>query len=328
MKFVCCLAFVLSFINATFLSSEFALGQKADSEKKVKFAIVIHGGAGAPASLPEDERKAAEAALEKALKIGVAELEAGAKSLDVVEKVIRLLEDDPVFNAGKGAVYNAAGGHELDASIMDGETLACGAVAGVKTVKNPIGLARLVMTKTRHVLLTADGAEKFADKMGVDRVENSYFATEPRRLEWEQVKKAQKSEDHKGTVGCAVLDTHGNLAAGTSTGGLTNKMFGRVGDSPIIGAGTYADNKTCAVSCTGIGEQFIRNSVARDVSARMEYAGQSLEEAIKTILEKKLRKGDGGIIAVSHDGKISMQFNTDGMFRAAADSNGRFEIKY
>ena len=243
--------------------------------------------------------------------------------------MIRHLENDPIFNAGKGAVFNSAGGHELDASIMDGRDRACGVVAGVKTVKNPISLARLVMTQTRHVLLSRDGADQFAKEMAVDLVNQKYFWTRRRYEGWQRVKQQQEADDHQGTVGCVALDKHGNLAAGTSTGGLTNKLYGRVGDSPIVGAGTFADNKTCAVSCTGVGENYIRNAIAYDVSARMAYKNQPVEEAVHEILTKTLdasKNGLGGIIALTHDGKITMQFNTGAMARAAADSTGKMEI--
>ena len=288
-----------------------------------------------------DEIKAVEASLEKALAIGVKVLDGGGASLDAVEKVIRFLEDDPHFNAGKGAVFNSAGGHELDASIMDGKTKACGAVAAVRTVKNPISLAWLVMTKTRHVLLTSDGAEKFADEMQVERVENAWFDTEKARQEWELRKKADAAkqsravpatngrgfEEHYGTVGCVALDAAGNLAAGTSTGGLTNKKYGRVGDSPIVGAGTYADNATCAVSCTGTGEEYIRHAVAYDISARLAYLKQPLKDAVSHNLRQRLKPGDGGIIAVDADGTIALDYTTGGMARAAADASGLRLVK-
>ncbi len=304
-----------------------------------RFAIAIHGGAGkAPDNMTADEIKAVERSLGEALDIGTKIVAGGGTGLDAVEKVIRFLEDDPLFNAGKGAVFNAAGGHELDASIMDGRTKACGAVAAVRTVRHPISLSRLVMEKTRHVLLASDGAEKFADEMQVERVENAWFDTDKQRAAWEKARetpdktgatngRGYTGADHFGTVGCVCLDTHGNLAAGTSTGGLTNKKFGRVGDSPIVGAGTYADNATCAVSCTGIGEQFIRHAVAYDISARMAYLKQPLDEAVSDVLRKRLREGDGGIIAVGADGSIVMDYSTGGMARASIDASGRRVVK-
>jgi beta-aspartyl-peptidase (threonine type) len=311
------------------------LASRADepAATKGKFAIALHGGAGK--SPDAADREAVERSLGEALDLGVKLLKEGGASLDVVEQVIRFLEDDPLFNAGRGAVFNAAGGHELDASIMDGRTKACGAVAAVRTVRNPISLSRLVMEKTRHVLLAADGAERFADEMQVPRVENSWFNTDKQRRALEKAKADEAKQSrishgpaaHHGTVGCVVLDTHDNLAAGTSTGGLTNKRFGRVGDSPLIGAGTYADNATCAVSCTGIGEQFIRHAVAYDISARLAYRQQPLAAAVNEILTKRLNPNDGGIIAVGPDGTIVMDFSTAGMARAAADSTGRREVK-
>lgn len=316
------------------LITSFALTPSTTSAaERLEFAIAVHGGAGSSGEhLSDEERAAREAAMKQALTIGRDILAEGGTSLDAVEKVIRFLEDDPQFNAGRGAVFNRAGGHELDASIMDGRTKACGAVAGVKTVKNPISLARLVMTKTRHVLLGGEGADQFAEEMGVDRVEQKYFWTEKAFHEWQEANRensdsTRSKPGHKGTVGCVALDRHGNLAAGTSTGGLTNKKFGRIGDSPIVGAGTYADNATCAVSCTGIGEHFIRNAVAYDVSARIVYKGQSVKDAVQHVIKKTLKPGDGGIIAVAHDGSIWMDFNTPGMTRAAADSSGRFEVQ-
>jgi beta-aspartyl-peptidase (threonine type) len=294
-----------------------------------RFTIVIHGGTvGDPERLSPQRREVAERSLRSALERGKEVLQRGGTSRDAVESVIRLMEDDPVFNAGRGAVFNAAGGHELDASIMDGATRQCGAVAGVRTVKNPISLARLVMTRTRHVLLAGEGAEEFATRMQVERVENSYFSTPERREEWLKVKNnRQDSEAEQGTVGCVALDRFGHLAAGTSTGGITNKMYGRVGDSPILGAGTYADDATCGVSCTGIGEQFIRHAVAYDVSARMKYRQQSLADAVTSILSEVLNRGDGGIIAVNRAGEYTMQFNTGGMLRAAATHAGHVEIR-
>ncbi len=308
----------------------------ADTKKEnVKYAIVIHGGAGStPAKLDETNKARYEKSLAAALQHGRDMLTKGATALDVVERVVCILEDDGLFNAGKGSVFNSAGQHELDASIMDGRDLSCGGVAGVTTVKNPVSLARMVMTETRHVLLAADGAERFADEMSVNRVQPEYFDTKRQYDRWQSVRgaadaaaaEAADEESKMGTVGCVALDVHGNLAAATSTGGITNKRFGRVGDSPIIGAGTYANNETCAVSCTGTGEHFIRNAVAFDVSARMAYKGETVAEAVRQIVHEKLKAGYGGIIAVSRTGEIALDFNTPGMFRGAADSSGRFEV--
>jgi beta-aspartyl-peptidase (threonine type) len=333
---------LLAFLFAGTVVMSVEAQDKSAANKSIakKFAIAIHGGAGQ--SPKEDTAKAVEASLAKVLDIGVVVLKQGGTSLDAVEQVIRYLEDDPLFNAGRGAVFNAAGQHELDASIMDGKTLGCGGVAAVRTVRHPISLARLVMEKTSHVLLATDGAEKFADEMGpkIERVENSWFSTEKRRQELERTQKndgkqtsslkpqaASLTPFHHSTVGCVALDTHGNLAAGTSTGGRTNKKFGRVGDSPIIGAGTYANNATCAVSGTGLGEQFIRHSVGFNISARMAYMKQPLKDAVHEVLYKTLDPDDGGLIALSSDGTIVMDYTTAGMARAAADSSGFREVK-
>ncbi len=307
----------------------------------VKWSIVIHGGAGViDKSIPDSVKQVYLGALNRALQIGTTMLKNGDHGLDVVEKVINSLENDPHFNAGKGAVYTHAGTHEMDAAIMDGSNLQAGAVAGVKHVKNPISAARLVMEKTPHVLLSGDGADQFAREQGLQMEPQSYFDTEHRRKQWEQVRDKESFnqdlkkdpatyfDEHKfGTVGCVVFDTYGNLTAGTSTGGLTDKKHGRIGDSPIIGAGTYANNKTCAISSTGIGELFMRHVVSYDISAMMEYKGMTLQEAASKEIHKKLQPGDGGVIGVSHDGSVVMEFNTQGMFRATANSNGRKEVK-
>jgi len=281
------------------------------------WAIVIHGGAGSnPNNWNEAKTNIRKAGLQRALSAGRDALAKGRNALDTVELVIRILEDDAAFNAGRGAVLTKEGKAELDASIMDGKTRACGAVASLTATKNPINLARRVMTETPHVLLAGRGADQFAEQQKVPLVAPDYFFSKTRFPE---------NEPHFGTVGCAVLDSDGNLAAGTSTGGTSKKLPGRVGDSPIIGAGTYAANDTCAVSGTGVGEEYIRNSVAYDVAARMRYANQSLEEAVTTIMRQTLEPGVGGIIALSKDGKIVMQHNTPGMSCGAADSSGRFE---
>ena len=294
------------------------------SAEQHKFTILLHGGVGTISrDMPDSIKIDYLLSLTNALSLGKKILENGGSSLDAVEQVVRFLEDDSKFNAGKGAVYTSEGTHELDASIMDGRDLSCGAVAGVKIIKNPISLARLVMENTSHVLLAGEGAEKFGKNMKVEIVENKYFDT-PRRFEqWQNTIK----NETKGTVGCVALDVYGNLAAATSTGGVVNKMSGRVGDSPIIGAGTYANNNTCAVSCSGKGELFIKHSVAYNVSALIEYKNYSLEKAATEIIHKQITKGDGGLIAVDKNGKYAIVYNTTGMFRAAANSEGIFEVK-
>lgn len=325
--------------NETGLADGGDLPAAKPAPERRDFAIVIHGGTlGSRVNTVRLQKK--EAVLKKALQQGMKLLDEGKSSLDTVEFVIRFLEDSPEFNAGRGAVFNSAGAHELDASIMDGRTRAAGAVGGVSTVKNPISLARLVMTKTRHILLVTDGAEKFADgfseTQGISRVPNEYFSTDHQRANWRAAqardteperKKPGRDEGPKGTVGCVCLDRNGNIAAGTSTGGLTNKKYGRIGDSPIISAGTYADNRTCGVSCTGTGEDFIRHAVSYDISARMRLLNQPLEKAVHTVLHDPEQLVRGGVIAISRTGKITMQFNTPGMSRAAGDSTGYREVR-
>lgn len=298
----------------------------SDNAPKAKWAIAIHGGAGTiPKNLPEEQKQQYLRSLSEALKIGQGVLQQGGTSLDAVEKVIRFLEDDPLFNAGKGAVYTHEGTHELDAAIMDGRDLSCGSVAALKTVKNPISLARLVKEKSPHVFLVGEGAEVFASEMKVERVPNSYFDTPKRYQDLQEALKAERKD--RDTVGCVAMDVRGDLAAGTSTGGLTNKRFGRLGDVPVIGAGTYANNKTCAVSATGIDEEFIKHTVAHDISALVEYGGLTLQQAADRVIHQKLKPGDGGVIGVGRDGSIALVFNSEGMYRGAADSNGRFEVK-
>ncbi len=299
-------------------------------------AIAIHGGAGVirRASMSAENEQAYRADLGRALDSGYAVLEAGGSSLDATVAAVRVLEDSPYFNAGRGAVFSNAGINELDAAIMDGATQNAGAVAGVRHVRNPIELARLVMERTPHVLLAGEGAEAFALEQGMALVPPSYFYTERR---WKQLEEARRGErvaaaetdiGYFGTVGAVARDQHGNLAAATSTGGTTNKRWGRVGDSPIIGAGTYADNASCAVSATGSGEYFIRAVVAHEICARVRLAGQSAAEATRAVVQGMLRKmgGDGGVIVVDRDGEITMEFNTEGMFRGARDARGRREI--
>jgi beta-aspartyl-peptidase (threonine type) len=293
-----------------------------------EWALALHGGAGTVTLRPGEQRhRDYELALSQALERGRAMLDGGESALDTVEQVIRLLEDDPLFNAGRGAVFTREGVNELDASIMDGGNLGCGAVAGVTTVKNPITLARLVMEQTPHVLLSHSGAESFADASGVERVEQGYFWTERR---WMALQESLEHEgaaaDGGGTVGVVARDREGNLAAGTSTGGLTAKWHGRVGDSPIVGAGTYADNRTCAVSASGKGEEFIRIGVAKMISDMIAFGGKTLDAAAREVVDEILRPGDGGVIAVDRHGELVLVFNTKGMYRGAADSTGRFDV--
>ena len=300
-------------------------------------AIAIHGGAGviSRASMTPEAERAYRADLERARDAGYAVLEQGGASLDAVVAAVKILEDSPLFNAGKGAVFNHEGVNELDASIMDGKTAKAGAVAGVRHVRNPIELARLVMERSPHVMLAGEGAEEFALEQGVDLVPGSYFHTERR---WQQLEDARKAEHTASvpnedigffsTVGAVARDRGGNLAAATSTGGMTNKRWGRIGDSPIIGAGTYADNASCAVSATGSGEYFIRAVVAHEICARVRLAGVDAAKAARDVVHETLAKigGDSGVIVVDGKGAVSMEFNTEGMFRAARDSGGRNEV--
>jgi len=297
---------------------------------KSNYTLVIHGGAGniTPANLPSDMAAQFQAKLNEVLKHGDSILKSGGTSLDAVEACVRMLEDCPLFNAGKGAVFNSEGKNELDAAIMDGKTGLAGAVAGVTTIRNPISAARAVMEKSQHVLLTGKGAETFATEQGLEIVSPEYFFTESR---WNAYLKAKANNDSvdaldkkHGTVGCVALDIYGNLAAATSTGGMTYKKYGRVGDAPIIGAGTYADNSTCAVSATGHGEFFIRNVVAYDISAIMKYKGLPITEAAEVVIMHKLKQkgGAGGIIGVDKKGNVAMTFNTTGMFRGYIKAGG------
>lgn len=305
--------------------------------------LVIHGGAGTierSKMTPEREREY-RAGLERALHAGHEILKKGGSSLDATEAAVRVLEDDPHFNAGCGSVFTSAGTNEMDAAIMDGNTLNAGAIASLKHIKNPISLARLVMDKSGHVMLDGEGAEAFARENAIELVDQKYFFTQER---WEALQKIKAAEKHRtgaagkkelitdqdrhGTVGAVALDKNGNLAAATSTGGTTNKRPGRVGDSPVIGAGTYANNATCAVSATGDGEYFIRATVGHDVSALMEYRGMSLEEAAQTVLDKVAKLGGaGGLIAIDRQGNVALPFNTSGMYRGYVDPNGKFVIE-
>ena len=319
----------------------------SDKVESDNFGIVIHGGAGTilKENMTDSMEIAYKTVLEEAVKAGHEILANGGTSIEAVQRSINIMEDSPLFNAGKGAVFTNEETNELDAAIMDGETLNAGAVAGVTTVKNPINLAFQVMENSPHVLLSGKGAEQFASERGLEIVEPSYFYTEERFQVLQRVKEAEKSKldsiDNKtafydpyvkeskfGTVGCVALDKNGNIAAGTSTGGMTNKKWNRIGDVPIIGAGTYANNATCAVSGTGWGEYFIRGVVAYDISAMMEYKKMSLKAAAKKVIQKKLTElgGEGGIIAIDNKGNIAMEFNSAGMYRAAMNKEGDLTI--
>ncbi len=297
--------------------------QSDTSVAKQEWAIVIHGGAGVitRANMTPELDKEYRSALAEAMNTGRKILAEGGSALLAVEKTINVMEDNPLFNAGKGAVFTHDGKNELDAAIMDGSNLAAGSVACVTDIKNPITAARYVMTKSVHVMLTGAGASQFAKEQGLEIVPPSYFYTERRFNELQEILKKEKN----GTVGCCALDKNGNLAAGTSTGGMPDKKYNRVGDAPIIGAGTYANNNTCAVSATGHGEFFIRWTVAHDISALMEYKGLSLTAASDLVVNDKLVKagGSGGVICVDKSGNISMPFNSEGMFRGFATADGK-----
>ena len=324
------------------VSSERNPDHQPNMETK-KIGLAIHGGAGTierSNMTPEREREY-RAGLERALTAGYEILKRGGSSLDATEAAVRVLEDDPHFNAGKGSVFTSAGTNEMDAAIMDGKTLAAGAVASLKHIKNPISLARLVMEKSGHVMMDSEGAEAFAQENGIDLVDQKYFFTQDRWDALQKIKAAEKSrtsgvgkaflitdQDRHGTVGAVALDQNGNLAAATSTGGTTNKRPGRVGDTPVIGAGTYAANATCAVSATGDGEYFIRATVGRDVSALMEYRGMPLKDAAQATLDKVAKLGGtGGLIAIDHQGNVTLPFNTSGMYRGYLDPNGKFVVE-
>lgn len=324
--------------------------------------LVIHGGAGTitPDNIDAERRRTYEEKLGEALQAGYDVLRTGGSSLDAIVAAITILEDSPLFNAGRGAVLTSAGTAELDASIMEGRTRNAGAVASVTTVKNPIRLARRVMEQSRYVMLVGDGADTFAEEQGVELVGNEYFRTERRLQQYERYRQrleegadtgsrdAVPSESDRtsapadpyispidddlrkfGTVGAVALDAQGNLAAGTSTGGISYKRWGRVGDSPIIGAGTFADNQTCAISATGDGEFFIRGAIAHDISAMMRYAGLSLREAASAVIHGKLPEmgGTGGVIGLDRDGNVAMVFNTAGMYRGTVDHAGNIVVE-
>lgn len=334
------------FLIGLLLYAQQAMAQKIDTLKN-KFVIVVHGGAGTinKATMTAEQERAYKEGIEAAVRKGHDILKKGGSAMDAVTEAVKVLEDNPLFNAGKGAVFTNAGTNELDASVMDGKTLMAGAVAGIRTVKNPVTAARAVMENSEHVLLSGKGADEFAAKNGCEIVDTTYFYTEPRYQGLKRVQEAEKKKTSYnvsmrdslllavsdntvanskfGTVGAVALDRHGNLAAATSTGGMTNKRYGRIGDTPIIGAGTYANNTTCAVSCTGWGEYFIRVSVAKTVSDQIKYAGTEINKAAQNALDEvKTLGGDGGLIAVDKNGNISMKFNTSGMYRGFCNEKG------
>ena len=309
------------------------------SDSTGKIAIALHAGAGtiSSANMPPQTELSIRTALDRAIRSGHAILLAGGSSLDAVTAVVSQLEDSPHFNAGKGSVFNAQGRHEMDASIMNGADLQAGAVAAVSNIRNPVLLARKIMTDSPHVMLIGKGAEEFARNQGIEFADDEYFFTDYR---WQQLEKARASENPEAmlvsespdrwlsTVGAVALDRSGNLAAATSTGGTTNKRWGRVGDSPLIGAGTYADNRSCAVSATGHGEYFIRATVAKDICARLQYQGLSLSQAAQVVVMEELvaMGGEGGIIALDREGNIALTFNTPGMYRASVNVDGEVYV--
>ena len=351
-SFVLLAAFTVCPLGVFSQKGSFGEIKQLQSPQNPKLGFIIHGGAGVivKGSMSPEKEKEYRAKLEEVVVAGYKALQAGKSSLDAVELAIRMMEDSPLFNAGKGAVFTNDGKNELDSSIMDGKTLAAGAVAGLHHVKNPITLARAVMEKSPHVMMFGDGAEKFAKEQKIDIVDEKYFWTQNRWDGLQQVLKEEKEKSEKGkvetpkpsvssnstpaskeprnrfgTVGAVALDKNGNLAAGTSTGGMTNKKYGRVGDAPIIGAGTYANNDTCGVSATGWGEYFIRLGVARDISAIMEYRALPIQNAADMVIKDKLQKlgGDGGVIAMDKFGNMAISFNSEGMYRAYIGPDGK-----
>ena len=317
---------------------------KENNTKNQPIGIVIHGGAGTilrKNMTPEKESNYRKV-LAEAIHVGYIILKNGGSSQEAVEKTINIMEDSPLFNAGKGAVLTADEKIELDASFMNGATLDAGAISGVRTIKHPISAAIKVMANSPHVMLSGEGADQFASEQGLQIVESEYFYTKRRINSLRRVKEAEQKEAQNssleeaflknqryGTVGCVALDSEGNLSAGTSTGGMTNKKWNRIGDAPIIGAGTYANNKTCAISATGWGEFFIRSVVAHDISALMEYKGLSIREASRIVIHEKVAKlgGDGGIVGIDNQGNIAMEMNTPGMYRAHIDNEGNLTVK-
>ena len=312
----------LSIINVSCKAPQDQASSIPSEPEPYEYALVLHGGAGNMnfERFPEEAQNRYKSALDSALQLGLDVLKEGGASIDAVETVIRFMEDNPMFNAGKGAVFTHEGKNELDASIMTGQDLNAGAVAGVTDIRHPISAARAVMEKSEHVMMAGHGASVFAREVGLEIVDPSYFFTQSR---YDALQRAIAREEH-GTVGCVALDQAGNLCAGTSTGGMTNKKYGRIGDSPIIGAGTYANNATCGVSGTGHGEYFIRWTVAHQISVLMEYKGYSVEQAADEVINKTLVEvgGEGGVICLDRFGRPAMVTNTNGMFRAYGNSEG------
>lgn len=349
MKYILSFVLIVSFaVSGAAQRTTFPEVKQLQGPQNPRLGMVIHGGAGVirKGSLSPEREKQYRAKMEEALMAGYKALQAGKSSVDAVEIAIKILEDSPLFNAGKGAVFTHDGKNSLDTSIMNGKTLAAGAAAGLEHVKNPITLARAVMERSPHVMLYGEGAEEFAKEQGIELVDAKYFFTQPRYDALQKILKEEREKEKKeksdktssvdtpfaelpenkfGTVGAIALDKDGNLAAGTSTGGMTNKRWGRIGDSPIIGAGTYADNNTCAVSATGWGEFFIRLSVARDIAAQIEYRAMTVQAAADTVIQRKLAKlgGDGGVIAMDKFGNIGISFNSEGMYRGYIDKDGK-----
>ena len=334
-------SFILIFLSSFNGCKNFNGQKKLTNNSQIEnFGIVIHGGAGTMSreEMTNEMDSLYRKKLEEVIKVGYSILKNGGTSQEAVEKSINLMEDSPLFNAGKGAVLNSSGEIELDASFMNGKTLNAGAIVGVKTIKNPISAAIKVMENSPHVMFFGNGAEEFAMKEGLEIVDPNYFFTQKRIDELKRIKLNEKKSsfiNHElknikyGTVGCVALDKKGNLAAGTSTGGMANKKWNRIGDVPIIGAGNYANNKTCAISATGWGEFFIRNVVAHDISALMEYKGLRISEASKIVINEKVAKlgGDGGVIGIDKNGNIAMEMNTNGMYRAHINSKGEIVVK-
>ena len=344
MKKIYYLLILLAFLISC--NQEKTVKEEVKTREPNSFAIVIHGGAGGIKKeyFTEEQQEAYKAKLQEALNAGYAVLEKGGISLDAVQAAINVMEDSPLFNAGKGSVYNSEGNQEMDAAIMDGKTLNSGAIAGVNHIKNPILAARIVMDSSSHVLLSGKGAEIMASKYGIEMVDSSYFFTEKRMNQLKELQGKEKTkldhtaflinneliDDHKfGTVGAVAIDKNGNIASGTSTGGMTNKKYGRIGDVPIIGAGTYANNETCGISATGTGEYFIRTVAAHEVSSLIKYKGVTPANALNEVLFKQIGPlgGEGGMILLDKYGEVYWDFNSTGMFRGYKKSNGENNVK-